>query len=582
MPVIDLKKTKTPPPVISLCRMTVVVAIAAFCLTTGDTHAQDGRFTPKVTGSNWKKDDAATAQVMQSAAMLRAKLLEDPHRPTYHFCMPENGAGDPNGCFYVDGRYHFMYLHNPFGLGATWGHASTHDLVHWRHHPDAILPGPDDELGAYSGGAFVDEDGTAYLSYWLKPGRAGKGVGIARNVDPEFNKWVKLQPNPLIKANHRGYYDYTDASGKRVYYGTDDPTNIWKKDGKYYMAMGNKFLVRAYGVKRDKRTPRPNAPQEFLGDHLYLFESPDLHKWTYKGEFYDRKIDNSWTGPADDNACPVFLPLPSSRHGGKASGKYALIFLSHITGNHYYVGSYDKKNDKFIPESHGRMCWATSSLSAPEATLDDKGRFILWVWPNAGREKALDAGWAGVYSLPQIVWLGKDNTLRRAPVKELEVLRTHRQQWKNIVLPDGKKMNLKGVKGNTCELEINVPANPTARRFGVKVRTSPKEEETTLIYYDTKKKKLCFDSRKSSTSDTEKYVRILEEAPLELNRNEPLNLRVFVDNAMIEIFANDRQAICRRVYPARTDSVNVVLYSEGGSTNFASVKAWRMQPSNAH
>jgi beta-fructofuranosidase len=114
------------------------------------------------------------------------------------------------------------------------------------------------------------------------------------------------------------------------------------------------------------------------------------------------------------------------------------------------------------------------------------------------------------------------------------------------------------------------------------VRTSPNEEETTLVYYDTEKKKLCFDSRKSSTSDTEKYVRILEEAPFELNKNEPLNLRVFVDNAIIEIFANDRQAICRRVYPARTDSVNVVLYSEGGTTNFADVKAWRMQPSNPY
>ena len=93
-------------------------------------------------------------------------------------------------------------------------------------------------------------------------------------------------------------------------------------------------------------------------------------------------------------------------------------------------------------------------------------------------------------------------------MEELEVLRTHPLQWNNIVLPDGEKMTLEGVKGNTCELEINVPANPTAKRFGVKVRTSPNEEETTLVYYDTEKKKLCFDSRKSSTSDTDKYVRI--------------------------------------------------------------------------
>jgi beta-fructofuranosidase len=573
---------------VSRNRVSASILLAAFCSTTvcaQEQEKREDRFTPRVAGSGWTKKDPATDGVMQSATLLREKLLEDPHRPTYHFCMPENGAGDPNGCFYANGRYHFMYLHNPFDLGATWGHASSHDLVHWRHHPDAILPGPDDELGAYSGGAFIDEDGIAYLSYWLKPGPDGKGVGIARSVDAEFDKWVKLQPNPLIKATHRGYYDHTDENGKRVCFGTDDPTNIWKKDGRYYMAMGNKFLIRAFGVERDKRTPRPNAPQEFLGDHLYLFESTDLHQWTYKGEFYDRRTDNSWTGPPDDNACPVFLPLPSNRRGGEPSGKHALIFLSHITGNHYYVGTYDKKNDKFIPESHGKMCWANSNVSAPEAMIDDRGRFILWVWPNAGREREMEAGWAGVYSMPQTVWLGTDNQLRRAPVEELEVLRTHRQQWKNTTLADGQRMKLDGVKGDTCELEINVPVGPTARRFGakrfgVKVRTSPGEEEVTLVYYDATKKKLCFDARRSSSGETEKYVRILEEAPLELKPNEPLKLRVFVDRAVVEIFANDRQAIIRRIFPARADSVDVVLYSEGGETNFVDVKAWKMQPSN--
>jgi len=26
--------------------------------------------------------------------------------------------------------------------GFCWGHLSSHDLIHWRHHPDAIGPGP--------------------------------------------------------------------------------------------------------------------------------------------------------------------------------------------------------------------------------------------------------------------------------------------------------------------------------------------------------------------------------------------------------------------------------------------------------
>ncbi len=79
---------------VSRNRVLVLILFVALYSTTvcaQEQEKQDDRFTPKVAGSNWKKDDPVTAQVMQLAAMLRAKLLEDPHRPTYHFYMPENG-----------------------------------------------------------------------------------------------------------------------------------------------------------------------------------------------------------------------------------------------------------------------------------------------------------------------------------------------------------------------------------------------------------------------------------------------------------------------------------------------------------
>jgi beta-fructofuranosidase len=56
-----------------------------------------------------------------------------------------------------------MYLSNRSGSGFCWGHISSGDLIHWRHHPDAIGPGHGDE-GYFSGGAFVDDNGAAYLS----------------------------------------------------------------------------------------------------------------------------------------------------------------------------------------------------------------------------------------------------------------------------------------------------------------------------------------------------------------------------------------------------------------------------------
>jgi hypothetical protein len=47
-------------------------------------------------------------------------------------------------------------------------------------------------------------------------------------------------------------------------------------------------------------------------------------------------------------------------------------------------------------------------------------------------------------------------------------------------------------------------------------------------------------------------------------------------------YANDRQAICRRVYPGRDDSLRLVLFAKGGKAAFRSVKAWDMMPSNPY
>ena len=143
--------------------------------------------------AHWSKTDPVPESVVQSTRLLREKLLEDPYRPRYHFCVPEDNGmpGDPNGCFYARGRYHLMYLYNRSGVGFCWGHLSSHDLVHWRHHPDAIGPGDGDE-GCFSGGGFVDDDGTAYLTYWMLWG--DKGIGIAQSNDRDVRSSGRSRP----------------------------------------------------------------------------------------------------------------------------------------------------------------------------------------------------------------------------------------------------------------------------------------------------------------------------------------------------------------------------------------------------
>ena len=127
---------------------------------------------------------------------------------------------------------------------------------------------------------------------------------------------------------------------------------------------------------------------------------------------------------------------------------------------------------------------------------------------------------------------------------------------------------------------MTVAPNTTSKQLGLKVRTSLGGEETTLIYYDGEAKKLCFDPRKSGVGGQRGLA--LEQALYELEEGEPLALRIIVDKSVIEVFANRRQAICRRVSPAHNDSLETENYAEGGSATFSRIRAWKMMPSNPY
>jgi beta-fructofuranosidase len=513
--------------------------------------------------SKWSFTGPVPEQAVQSARLLRERLLADPYRPGYHFCVPEDMGqpGDPNGAFYYKGAYHLMYLYNRSGSGFSWGHISSRDLVHWRHYPDAIGPGQGDE-GCFSGGAFVDDDGTAYLSYWMLWG--SRGIGLASSRGGQFDYWKKLDANPVIRSTEFGVTEAKDENGKTIYYGSADPSNIWKKDGHYYMLTGSLLVLNKIGRAAD-------APLSEQGDRLYLFTSDDLKNWKYLHVFYQRNPE--WTDRSEDDMCPSFLPLPAGPEGGPPSGKHLLLFISHNKGCQYYVGQY--RGDHFYPDNHGRMTWVDNTFFAPEALVDGRGRQIMWAWllDNPSNEKA--NGWSGVYGLPRSLWLGEDGTLRFRPVKELEMLRYDGHSLANLELADNETRRLEGITGDSCELSLEIDPG-SASRCGVKVRASGDGKEETLLYYDAEARELVFDSTHSGSEGR----KVVERAPLSLKPNEPLRLRVFVDKAVVEIFANDRQAISRRVYPTLPNSNQAILFASGGTAKFKSVNSWSMMPSN--
>ena len=111
----------------------------------------------------------------------------------------------------------------------------------------------------------------------------------------------------------------------------------------------------------------------------------------------------------------------------------------------------------------------------------------MWAWltdnPRKETDEAIADGWCGVYGLPRVLWLGEDDTLRLAPAPELQVLRYNERRCDDITLDDGAEVELPVANGRLCEIKLDIDLQ-SAQRTGLRVRTSAKNEETTLLYYD--------------------------------------------------------------------------------------------------
>ncbi len=328
-------------------------------------------------------------------------------------------------------------------------------------------------------------------------------------------------------------------------------------------------------VEGDSASVDPVALRSPTGGSFFEFKmtrAPDGvwrcdGEWKYVGDLFSHGVEG--VSLDEDVSCPDLFKL---------GGKDVLLCISHRIGCRYYVGEW--RDEQFHPESHAQMSWVDNSFFAPESLVDDKGRHIMWAWildePLFGARTKY--GWSGTLSLPRVLSLGDDGRLRMDVPEEIEALRYGGVRKGPLTVPSGEELAVEGVAGNSLELLIEMES-AEASRFGVKVCASPDGEEETKVFYDAEEKLLKVDTRKSGPQDTPKAV---EAAPFKLKDGEWLKLRVFVDKSVVEVFANSRQAIARRIYPSRQDSVGVRLFSSGGDAQVHSLEGWRITPSRAY
>ena len=445
---------------------------------------------------------ARVALAGTAMAELAPRAAADPLRPAFHVTARGGWINDPNGPIQFRGRYHvFMQYATTATPGPKhWAHVSSEDLAHWRHEPVALAPGPaeSDSDGIYSG-CCVDDHGTPTAVYTgVRP-----EVQCIATSDDDLRTWRKYDGNPVIPARPR--------DGLR---GFRDP-NVWREGNEWRMVIGS-------GIEGE-------------GGAALLFGSSDLRSWTYLGELC--------TGFGYNWECPMFFPLGDA-------GQWVLAVSPHDHVR-YAVGEYDGRT--FKPGRWRRMDLGPwPEYYAPNGLLDSSGRRIVWGWSNTGVSP--DRAWTGSLTLPRVLTLGADETLRFDVPDELAALRGDGDCVNDVALNAGECRPL-DVEDACLELDVTIArdgAGVVGLMLGVPV---------------------TIDLRRGLVT----VGREAHEFDLHDNEDE-LRVRAFRDRSILELYLNGRACLTRVLFPAleeaRDTSTRAAVFAREAPVLVRSMKAW--------
>ncbi len=463
---------------------------------------------------------------------LRERLGGRGCRPQYHFTAPANWLNDPNGLIKWDGEYHVYYQYNPAGpFHSTihWGHAVSDDLVTWRDEPVALSPSPDgpDRDGCWSGCA-VDDDGTPTILYTGSNGRKQLPC-LATAADASLRTWEKHGGNPVIEEPP----DDLDILETEHWEAEFRDHCLWHEDGRWHQIIGT-------GVAE--------------GGAALLCTSADLREWRHEGPL----LVGEWATEGTVWECPELLHLDGKQ----------LLHVSNYEDVIYFVG--EVRDGRFDVDYRGTL--DHGDFYAPQS-FRDGDRYITFGWLPEARDVSAqwDAGWSGALSLPRVVTTGPDGRIRQRPAKEVTALRDQPFETDEHVTLEGGERRTLDASGTAVELELEVTLDD-AETFELSVLESSEGRERTPVRYTHEGEVLVDRSAASDDPQVTTATQRMTVTPYD----EPLSLRCFVDESVVELYANERHCLTSRVYPTREDSTDISVAAEGGRVTVESLSAWSL------
>jgi beta-fructofuranosidase len=338
--------------------------------------------------------------------------------------------------------------------------------------------------------------------------------------DDQLLRWRKHPANPILTEK---------LHGNTKIHEWRDPF-VFLHEGRHYLVTGGNLNANQGG-------------QAVVT--VYRAENEELTEWKYLGVLFQHPDAN-----VKNIECPNFFKL----------GDTWVLIVSQGQPVQYFIGSLDPARMRFQAEKRGVMDYG--NYYAPNCMEDGKGRRILWGWVKdfpAGR------GWNGCLTLPRILTLAPDGQLLQQPAPELQNLRHTGArgplipEWRvtDLQLNDSSKV-LENVQGDTLEIIARLEPGE-AKSCGLRIRRSADGSRAVTIAYDGKQLDVA-------------GTRI----PLTLSPEmRTLELHIFADRSVLEVYANHGLCVTRVIDPGPRD-LGVEVFAKGGTCKLQSLDAWTM------
>jgi beta-fructofuranosidase len=449
----------------------------------------------------------------------------DNNRPKYH-AIPDYGwANESYGLVFNEGEYHMFYQKNDVFLGISqqnWGHFTSTDLVSWEEQNAVLWPTEGwDNFGIWSGDAIILNDGTPAVIYTGVNGvKAGIGTAISND---NYQTLIKNTSNPVVTA-----------APSDVNMDFRDPY-VWKKNDEYHMIIGS-------GISS-------------IGGNVVYYKSSDFNNWVYQGIAYQGKKSKGEGGFWE---MPVLHEFPN--------GKEMLLLQKTPDGTPaittYWIGQFE--NGVFTPDfEEAKKLEVVNGFLSPAIIEENDGNITaIGIIPDEVKAKfQMDQGWANLFSIPQVWELDANNDILIKPHPNLKNIRGAKTTFSGVSIQEDTSNHLNGYNGRHFEMQASINIGD-ASEVGVLLGKSPSGDEEYRVYYNVSTQQWVVDASKSSLSDLVR--KDIRKGDYNISPNTTINLRIYVDGSVLEVFIDDKAHFTGRFFPTQNNANNVDLFAKGG------------------